>query len=883
MRISALAICLLLLFALLLPFTAVAAPDGDGVRFIFNSLEGDGVSLNTDDSLSVYATDETVTLKTEGLFSMGSGGSTNALYISLLNRSSDAVRLTVTYRCNNDQRQHTVTHEFAASAQKETVWLPAPHISTLQSGSEMSFSLSFTGGADENDFVRLYAFYDVSIYDPTEDAIASTVMAEIEQCYYEPGATSEQGQIKISGTIPSIFEDDDSTLALFAFGPNDQDSSQVITKTPVARVPISKSFSFTVSARTAEEIYARYAVAVVTAEGERRLLCQPIYPDIRVDAAPTQGGFKGLHTDSIFTVLDSGIDLEIVDVYLDQLLLSSSDSGDSILYAGDHSYYFFSEAKIAALDHRIQNLTGEGCEVYLRFLVTPGADGLSYVNQADSQTGIVNKGVDIKSEAALLEIHALTDFLTQRYNNTEKGNINGIILGRSADRSSIYSYIGVQSLSSYAEKYATYLNLVAGTAHGNIPGLRMIVPISDRVHTETVLITDLTGDYFSDLFLDSLIAAMEDLILTPPQFSVMLESYEGDTVKQPEDMGNVSDFLTLVNTYSQKHRFLDESILYSWAPSTAYTDEELNAAYAIRYVKLYLNSNVRSFVVDLSLHAAGQNVASRLKYLVSCIDTTRGESILSSIREEYPQAFPQYEAAALVSKQIDRINIGKDGYTSGRTPTGSYTLFDFSQTGGRTDWYAGGNCTELSVIDRALTARMTATSGEEYAEIAYSFGGIKSYAIAPLMRFSLGLQETAETANTLYEVQIRLISPKRTLIAAAVMRAGEEGDLYLDLSRYIANLSELRSIRILARPLSGNDTPYELYLDKVVLESATLTSAELAEQISIQVNESRPNTAPAVTADYTTPIIVSAIVIGSSILLVVILVIRQVRLGKKED
>jgi hypothetical protein len=67
-------------------------------------------------------------------------------------------------------------------------------------------------------------------------------------------------------------------------------------------------------------------------------LCTPIYPDIAVTPAPSDIGFKGFHTDSLFSVIDSGAELEIVDVYLDRL---QSVQNDGILYAGAHSYYYF--------------------------------------------------------------------------------------------------------------------------------------------------------------------------------------------------------------------------------------------------------------------------------------------------------------------------------------------------------------------------------------------------------------------------------------------------------------------------------------------------------------------------------------------------------------
>ncbi len=873
-------LAVVLLCPLLSLFASGAPSNTEEHRFFFNELEGESVTSNDDGSL-------TLLLEGEKEFSavkpspFGTGGTTNAVYVSLLNQTGVTLRLTLEYSCIDDADGHTVHFSFPSSGQAQSQWAYAPHIGTLKNDGSLKLTVSAVGELPGVAQLELYAMYDVSVYDPTEDAIASTVTAEIEQCYYEPGNGGEEGTIKISGSIPSIFEDDESTLAVFSFGPNDQDSSNVITKAPVARMSISKSFSFSIPARNAEEIYSRYAVAVVTKSGERRLLCQPIYPDIRAEGAADDGGFKGVHTDSVFSILDSGADVGIVDVYLDRLLLSSSDSRDSILYAGDHSYYFFSEAEIDALDHRVRNLTGHGCEVYLRFLVSPDAADLSYVNPADSAVGIVNKGVDIKSETALLEISALTDFLTHRYHDGAFGSIDGIILGRSADRSSRFSYVGMQTLATYAKKYATYLNLVAGTARSNVGDLRIVVPVSDRPHTPTVTLADLTGDYFSDLFIDSLLLAMKDLIHTPPEISIMLESYEGNEEKDLASMRSLREMTDLIERSSATANFLDRKILYAWCPSALYTAEELNAAYAIRYVSLFFNDSVRSFILDLSMHEQAKLVISRLKHLILAIDTERGEAMLREIQQAYPNQLLPFDSKALVTEYIHKISASLSGYTNGRVPIGSYALFDFSALGDSAGWYAGGFAQPPVLTDRSLTAQLQPTGSEEYAEIAYAFDGVQNYSVADMMRLSLGIKQSSANENMLYEVQIRLVGVNTTVVASGVIRPGDASELYLDLGGYTATLEQLRSIRILTRPLNREAGAYELYLNRVALESDVLSDAELAEQISARQEEMPQEQHPGEYKDYSGAIWITVILAGISLLLVAILIFHHLYVRKR--
>ena len=197
-------------------------------------------------------------------------------------------------------------------------------------------------------------------------------------------------------------------------------------------------------------------------------------------------------------------------------------------------------------------------------------------------------------------------------------------------------------------------------------------------------------------------------------------------------------------------------------------------------------------------------------------------------------------------------------------------LWNFSTTADVPDWYAGDGCSDLSVLNRALTARFSSDVGEGYAEIAYHFSPSKDYSFAPLMRFSLGIDGTSGTP---YEVQIRLLGEGITVISSTVLTAGDAQELYLDLSGYAGNLSKLRSVRVLARPLDNSATAYNLRLHSVTLESTLLDSAALAERIAADSNTATGDDTE-VKKDYTRPILVTVLVVGASIALAAFLIIR---------
>ena len=839
-------------------------------RFIFSSLlsaGGQHYAADQERPLVLELSALNQTFKAQNITTMGND-STNVLYIALINHSN-ATKLRIDYDYGaNMPSHHTVEQMIASnSAQKQSFVLHAPHISDDLSG----ISISFLGEGELSGAVELHSFFDVSVYEASTENEAT-----VETCRY----VKDQQVIEISGELSyaATVRYAGETLALFALAPDED--LYLSNKTPIARMGVSFTFSFSLEVTSAEAIYSRYVVAAVTQKGERIPLCTPIYPDVAAAPAPSDIGFKGFHTDSLFSVIDSGAELEIVDVYLDRL---QSEQNDGILYAGSHSYYYFNEAYMNELDRRVQNLSGAGCAVYLRFLISPDANGFPFVAYTEESSGILNKGILVNSEQALLAVHAFTDFLTLRYSDGTKGNITGIIIGRRADQASTYGYVGSIGLDDYVEQYATALNLIAGTGRNNIPNLHIVIPISDAMWSDTVLPENLTGLYFSELFLISLLEALNACVIDPPTFSVMLESDSLPDLLSDTDntygIDRLSAFLTIIEQYASFYQFLDTKILYSWTPQFALSDEQLCAAYALQYIGLHLNDRVQSFIVDLSLaEAAGDHSdAKALQYLATYIDTHKTaeatESVLDTLGiDSFSEIYLTYSETALYNRQLIRLELDKTGYKSGAVPKGSYEMWNFATVTEVQNWYAGYACNDLSVLNSALNARFSAqTSAEEYADIAYHFGQLKDLSFAPLMRFTVGLDGAA---NAPYEVQIRLIGENMTVISFAVITSGDTQELYLDLSAYAPQLTMLRGVRVCARPLDQGVSEFNFRLHSVALESSVLNDEELATRMAADSNASN-NDSGAGKKDYTTPIVITALIVLVSIAITVFLIIRH--------
>ena len=884
-RFCALVLCLTFLCPMLLTLGAVRADAANEKQFIFASLVAkDGTSFTAGEELDLPLTSDNVVFKAQEIQAMGENGSTNAIYVSLVNNSNaTGVRITYQYSINSPAQKSVEQLLTPNSKEEQSFVLHTPNLSNHLT----DLSIEFLGEGELKGTVTLYSLFDVSVYNDSFLPEGYAAEATVEVCRHD----AEKGTIEISGDLSweATVNYSNGTLALFALEPDEE--YYLSKKTPVARMGVSFSFSFSVPVKSAEDVYARYLLAAIVTStddqtGETMIehipLCSPFYPDVKASDTKMETGFKGFHTDSFFSVIDSGADVEIVDVYLDRL---QSPRNSGILYAGAHSYYYFDESYINELDQSIRNLTGAGCDVYLRFLISPDANGLPFVTYTESSAGIINKGIVVDNEEALLSIHAFTDFLTMRYAGGNEGRVNGIILGRRADQAATYGYVGNMGLEKYAELYATTLNLVAGTARGNIPSINVVVPLSDRMWPHTVTESNLTGDYFTELFLLSLLEALRSRVLTPPAFSVMLESVAiPDRLVEEESAcfygaDRVQSFLSILEQYHSYYNFIDTSVLYAWQPDASCSAETLRAAYVLQYIMLLRNGRVDGFFVDLSLlEGEGYRfVKNALQHLVTHIDTDSSAEVLAPILESLrvdslAQIFPNFNASSLKHHSIIRLPLQENAYQSGAQPIGSYDLWSFTTTTDTLGWYAGYACTDVSVLGNALNATFKSTGGEEYAELAYHYSSIKNFSFAPLMRLRVTLD--GESAVP-FEVQVRLLGESTTVISSVVMLGGSTNDLFLDFSGALSGINALRGIRIMARPLESTTAEYNLKLHTLTLESTTLNSEQLADRIAAAQNDGADAGEQEASKDYTTPILVTVIIIAASLALVASLILRH--------
>ncbi len=797
----------------------------------------------------------------------------NAFYVSLQNNSNaTAIRVSYTYNVQGGTATETAEKEIVPHTSGQKVILPAPHVGETVE----KISISFLSDTTLTGSVVLYAFFDISTYiGGAQDELA------LSRCHYSEEANELQIQGSLSYAATVRYEGE--TLALFAL--SEGEDIHLSGKTPLARTDVSFHFSFAIPISRNDELFKRYVVAAITSVGERVPLCTPTYPSLPLTDPVAEQGFKGYHSEDFSRVMDNVPDVGIVDVYLDRLFATQSNG---ILYAGEYDYYYFDQDYIAQVERRIQNLEGVGASIYLRLLVGNSRDNLSFADEAPA--GVSNRLAVLRNEAAQRDLYAIIDFLTGRIR--EKNNISGLIFGRSAELISQYSYCDTASLAQYTAFYAATFNLVAGVARRNIPALRVLLPISDRVWSGSADALQESKDFFGELFLSSLLAALETQILEPQSFGLMLESSVLSDLITGIDASHIGidrlpAFLNVLEQTAAQHSYLDRSVFFSWQPGGVSDAAKLHADYLLKYTMLSQNDQVLAFFLDFSLaEARGEYEASQsIDYLARYINTNRlTEASQLALAELGVSSLDQFyaDAAKLMKRRVYRTDLTAQGYANTPNIKGSAALWSFSSADDTLGWYEGTASQSFFVSSANQTAHtLVAQFSDEsgYGEIAYHFDAPVDISFAPL--FVMPIAVTGK-AGSRYEIQLRFIADSAVIYASAVVEEGESGQLYLDLSNTPTALSDLRAVRLMARPLDGESTAFELHFGGMTVQSTTLEDKELSERVSaIWQNQALdPGSEP--TRDYAVPLLVTAIVVVVSIAVCAVLILEYKRKKNKK-
>ena len=665
---------------------------------------------------------------------------------------------------------------------------------------------------------------------------------------------------------------------------------------PIATQKMSSKFSFELKLSKLGEyaLISKYAIAAISDEGEYFLLCAPTSVKGKFSSAETSSGrtnIKGLQYEKISAMVDGSVGSAVIDVYLDKLT-NSTNSGH--LYATKDTFIYFNADYIAELDKKIKNLYSADCKVYLRLLISSDADSLllPYVNTEGMEKDTSLLAVNISSHEAERNFFATVDYIAGRYSDITYGKISGLILGKSLDMMNEYNYSGDKYLADYAATVAGALEIMARTAVSSIPGIEIILPISDA-RTEK-------NGFDTELFLLSVCQYLD--MGGGLEFSLMLESSHapysisekriktGHKLTSADEESNyyctdnIYVFERILDHLASVSKSSPRSYIYHWTPDITELGEGLSTAYIYNYYSIMFSEKASSFVISLPNSAVGQKAADSLSYLIKYVDTERNKDGSISLfalnvlgAESWDALIDGYDAEKITYRAFYEAESLEEVPP---TVTGRYSLWDFSSAFGALGWFEGSNCNSVYVDatapgGKALCASISGkiTDEDGYSDVVYRYEYTDDLSLMPYIKFQFDIDDGDEGA--LYEIVV-IIGGDGHRIETSKQVRGSQADSIIVCTTDCKELAKMEYLRFCVRRIYDEeidiDSDFKLYLKKVTAYSEKYDDA--AFERAIESSRATAKNTSAVNAEETPTktryefVIAIAIVIALSVAMV---------------
>lgn len=545
-----------------------------------------------------------------------SGNTTCNAYRFVLANYTASNKMTVTYRYTGSSETYTSDCVLEQTQRTQTclVYIPdAERVSRI--------TVSFFGV--RNGSVRLYSVNPVSAYEaiPTEYGTLSS-------CVANPSAGTVTLNGRVLSGVTARFTDAKLLLYRLPFGADPLTYLADETRTPLAELKIASKFTFTVPAETAGDRLSRYIVTLKTTGGTETPLTGPTYVtslggEAVAGGELSGGSYKGIIADETSTVISLGAGSTIVDVYLNRLL---SDSQSPYSYTSGGTTIQIDRTYVAELDARIRAYTASGATVYLRYLVS--ADSSDGRFAVAGETDAKYKGILLSGNDSASLLYSVTDYLAERYGNQTFGMIGGIILGSGIDDAKGYNDCGELSLDAYIRNYAQAVLTARMALSKSGRGMKIVVPVTDRVSPELIGRAERDGEYDKYLLLSGLAKLFAESDFS--EYTVLLESRNAPYRLAVGETGE----LTLVAAQSGSYtaatardfeNLLSEcemskaGYLFVWYPPEDLTDTELIVSYLYSYHALNRSGGPGALFLCID-----RERLKRLALVISRIDTEEG-------------------------------------------------------------------------------------------------------------------------------------------------------------------------------------------------------------------------------------------------------------------
>lgn len=713
----------------------------------------------------------------------------NAIRIALTNRSS-CQTLTVTYEYS-DEKGNTVTEKARFSLGARGV-ATEYYIYTDMADRLTHIALEFSGVSTGSITVSTINTYSIS--QELEDACG-----KINSCVYDGKNT----QVRIRGSIHYDIMTANRTARLSLYAVRMGQGAVPYGSKPIATAPMSSYFDFRVPVPDGSRFYA-YIVAVEDENGNVIHSFSPRVPCSDTNNGGEAGFFKGALTDVDILAARADAGMKVVDVDISEML---SAAGNGYMYALDGLYYYFDRSYVTAIDAKIKKGYENGMEVYLRLI-------------APDNTDIGLPGLVGFSDMYTLRLYAITDFLCDRYSNSSRGYVSGIIFGKEAAA----GLPETMSLKRYAERYAESLYAVHEAIAESGREVRLAVPISDGMGEGRNLI--------SHVFLRSLVNHINGRFCGGIGFAVMIVE---STVIRPDStnmdmLWGSGDFLERLQS---ENPMIEDGYLCCWEPMDIRSTADLCTTMALGYYTAVNRKEVKGFLFS-SAYFSNVGLAETLFDLYLYIDTQLAVDTLSRLLYSY--GISEWEGLV---PNYDEKRISHTVYRKTTSPKsapfrflGEAYLWDFAGLANDYGWSVGDGCESLMMkrdleTDRALVAEMTPSIENNFlSEMVYRFDTPGVFPGVDTVSFNVRV----DAPSGRYHVTVQVRTENAMCEAQTTCEAGELTRIYVNTAGLVGE-EGITCIRIFTSPATENAATYSLAVGSISAHSTTVNAVELEAAI----------------------------------------------------
>ncbi|MBE6596338.1 MAG: hypothetical protein E7641_01585 [Ruminococcaceae bacterium] len=672
-------------------------------------------------------------------------------------------------------------------------------------------------------------------------------IGEISSCLY----SASDKKVTISGRINHdiMVTHSDYKLAVYRLE-HTQSLEEVVLDPqvkPVATASISIKFEFAVKDDGNNERFSRYAVVIYNQRGDIKPIGEPVYPSVTSKYSFEKGDksyYKGAMTELTSAAINANVSTSVIRISLDKLM---SDGSTGYLYSMQDSYIYFDKEYIGELDAKIKSLTTTDSKVYLQFLLSSTPEG-----SVDTLVGsnLTDTAVpDMRSPQTVSLVAAFTDFLCERYSNSSRGRVSGIILGERVDD---FFSDNVMGLSEYAENYAYYMLVVGGVARSSSSEMDIVMPFGDTDAYSANAKTRVSAE-----LLEVVCAFYDGYLANEFPFSTMIETaslpygISNETIangkfSSVKYSGINADRAAVYSEYlasvAEKYSNAPRHFTFMWSVPKNISGNELTAAYSYSYFKLLGNDMLSSFVISFNSSEKLQDYSlfPEIMKIMKYIDTAESQNVTkpqldilraSSWRDVISDIYSGKTDTARIISIVKQDSVPADN-------VGSFDYFDFSYYTNISSWFGGTGCTSLKIDYGNICGRslMATFNGEslgptEYSELYCYYDYPENFAFTTDIAITLGIENDSADKGAIYEVKIVFGMDNNISEATAVCNAYEKTTVILDIAEF-CNLSMADYVMIGVRELTDTEGGFTLSLSSVTGYSSEFLSDELESKIT---------------------------------------------------